>query len=89
MNKKSPKRKVPQGPVKGGSGRPAALPQQRTYSIPDHRLEKPNFTVRQVREGESVSYEISGDLEFTSDSARKPAPAPRLTRWRKTTGSRP
>ncbi len=38
------------------------LPQQRTYSIPDHRLEKPNFTVRQTRNGHSCSYEVSGDL---------------------------
>src|SRR5258708_2236871 len=39
-----------------------ALPQQRTYSIPDYRLEKPSFTVRQVRKGEQCCYEISGDL---------------------------
>src|SRR5258707_264923 len=42
----------------------SALPQQRTYEIPDHRLEKPIFTVRQVRTGkeDEVHYEISGDL---------------------------
>jgi TPP-dependent pyruvate/acetoin dehydrogenase alpha subunit len=49
-----------------GSGAPhkssSTLPQQRTYDIPDHRLEKPNFEVRQVREGERMRYEISGDL---------------------------
>jgi TPP-dependent pyruvate/acetoin dehydrogenase alpha subunit len=35
---------------------------QRTYIIPDHRLEKPSFSVRQVRKGGKVSYEIAGDL---------------------------
>src|SRR5690348_7683275 len=40
----------------------APLPQQRTYTIPDLRLEKPNFTVRQVRKGETCCYEVSGDL---------------------------
>src|SRR5256885_581085 len=40
----------------------AVNPQHRTYPIPDWRLEKPNFTIRQVRKGEDVHYEISGDL---------------------------
>ena len=50
---------------KNGSRRTTpALPQQRTYELPDHRLEKPDFTVRQVRngKGDEVHYEISGDL---------------------------
>ncbi|PYV59123.1 MAG: pyruvate dehydrogenase [Acidobacteria bacterium] len=48
---------------KNGAKRPAtALPQQRTYSIPDYRLEKPSFTVRQVRKGEECCYEVSGNL---------------------------
>ena len=48
---------------KNGAKRPAtALPQQRTYSIPDYRLEKPSFTVRQIRKGEECCYEVSGDL---------------------------
>jgi TPP-dependent pyruvate/acetoin dehydrogenase alpha subunit len=35
----------------------------RTYTIRDYRLEKPRFTVRQVRTGDSVRYEVeSGDL---------------------------
>jgi pyruvate dehydrogenase E1 component alpha subunit/2-oxoisovalerate dehydrogenase E1 component alpha subunit len=62
MKKKSPKRKAQKLPATHGGGRSAALPQQRTYSIPDHRLEKPNFSVRQVREGDAVRYEVSGDL---------------------------
>jgi TPP-dependent pyruvate/acetoin dehydrogenase alpha subunit len=38
------------------------LPQQRTYEIPDYRLEKPRFTVRQTRKGDECCYEVSGDL---------------------------
>src|SRR5438876_6069356 len=38
------------------------LRQQRTYEIPDYRLEKPSFTVRQTRKGDECCYEISGDL---------------------------
>ncbi|MGA3350846.1 MAG: hypothetical protein ABSC33_17605, partial [Candidatus Sulfotelmatobacter sp.] len=39
----------------------------RTYSIPDHRLEHPNFTVRQAVEkdkdgAEHVRYEVEGNL---------------------------
>ena len=44
---------VPRGPV---------LPQQRTYELLDYRLEKPNFSVRQVRKGDACCYEVSGDL---------------------------
>src|SRR5437879_1442769 len=40
----------------------ASLPQERTYSIPDYRLEKPSFTVRQTRKGDECCYEISGDM---------------------------
>jgi TPP-dependent pyruvate/acetoin dehydrogenase alpha subunit len=39
-----------------------ALPQQRTYSIPDFRLEKPSFTVTQARNNDVCCFEISGDL---------------------------
>src|SRR5258705_13678383 len=49
----------------------------RTYSIPDYRLEKPNFTVRQVRvgNGNKVRYEVeSGDLS-------KPAPPIRDSKY--------
>src|SRR6476469_5635458 len=35
---------------------------QRTYTIPDHRLEKPEFDVRQVRTGGKVSYEVTGGM---------------------------
>ena len=47
----------------------------RTYSIPDYRLEKPNFTLRQVRVGDEVRYEVeSGDLS-------KPAPPIRESKY--------
>jgi TPP-dependent pyruvate/acetoin dehydrogenase alpha subunit len=36
---------------------------RRSYTIRDYRLEKPHFTVRQVRKGDDVHYEVeSGDL---------------------------
>ena len=38
------------------------LSNQRTYSIPDYRLEKPNISVRQLRDGDALRYEVSGDL---------------------------
>ena len=46
------------------ASRPAAKSagQQRTYSIYDYRLEKPNIDLRQVHDGESVHYEVSGNL---------------------------
>src|SRR6266536_3630880 len=70
MNKRAkaprakPKAGIPRAAIsKNGAKRQVpALPQERTYSIPDYRLEKPNFSVRQVRKGEQCCYEISGDL---------------------------
>ena len=47
---------------KNGARRLTKLPQQRTYEVPDYRLEKPSFTVRQVRKGDANSYEVIGDL---------------------------
>jgi len=43
----------------------------RSYTIRDYRLEKPCFTLRQVRIGDEVRYEVeSGDLSWQT------APAP-------------
>jgi len=39
--------------------RPSAV---RTYSIPDYRLEHPSFTIRQLKNGDEVHYEVEGDL---------------------------
>jgi TPP-dependent pyruvate/acetoin dehydrogenase alpha subunit len=47
----------------------------RTYTIPDYRLEKPDFALRQVRIGDEVRYEVeSGDLS-------KPAPPIRESKY--------
>ncbi len=36
---------------------------QRIYSIPDYRLEKPSFTIRQIRKGDEIRYEVEGKLD--------------------------
>ncbi len=44
----------------------------RTYPIPDYRLEKPDFTLRQVRVGDEVRYEVeSGDLSAPAPPIRE------------------
>ena len=48
---------------------------QRTYSIPDYRLEKPDFTLRQVRVGDQVRYDVE------SDDLSKPAPPIRESKY--------
>jgi TPP-dependent pyruvate/acetoin dehydrogenase alpha subunit len=35
---------------------------QRVYSIRDYRLEKPSFELRQIRDGDTVRYDVSGSL---------------------------
>jgi TPP-dependent pyruvate/acetoin dehydrogenase alpha subunit len=43
----------------------------RTYTIRDYRLEKPSFTLRQVRVGDEVRYEVeSGDLSQSAPPIR-------------------
>ena len=37
-------------------------PSQRTYTILDYRLERPNFSIRQIRKGGETRYELTGDL---------------------------
>ncbi len=44
----------------------------RTYTIHDYRLEKPSFTLRQVRTGDEVRYEVeSGDLSAPAPPIRE------------------
>jgi TPP-dependent pyruvate/acetoin dehydrogenase alpha subunit len=44
----------------------------RTYTIRDYRLEKPSFTLRQVRVGDEVRYEVeSGDLSRSAPPIRE------------------
>jgi TPP-dependent pyruvate/acetoin dehydrogenase alpha subunit len=44
---------------------------QRAYSIPDYRLEKPRFDLRQVRVGDVVRYEVDGDLSAPAPPIRE------------------
>jgi TPP-dependent pyruvate/acetoin dehydrogenase alpha subunit len=48
------KKKLARSPEPSGKG------DLRTYTILDSRLEKPDFTLRQVRSGDGVRYEVSG-----------------------------
>jgi TPP-dependent pyruvate/acetoin dehydrogenase alpha subunit len=53
-------------PAASSNGQPTAhssAPQVNQYGIPDWRLEKPEFQVIEVSEGEEVHYEIRGDLD--------------------------
>jgi len=44
----------------------------RTYTIRDYRLEKPSFTLRQVRVGDEIRYEVeSGDLSAPAPPIRE------------------
>jgi len=49
------KKKRPLSPGPSGHG------DLRTYTIVDYRLEKPDFNLRQVRSGDGIRYEVSGD----------------------------
>ena len=61
--KPKPKARSPQLPARSS---------HRTYSIPDYRLEKPDFTLRQVRVGDHVRYEVeSGDLSKSAPPLRE------------------
>jgi TPP-dependent pyruvate/acetoin dehydrogenase alpha subunit len=54
--------------------KPSSLPAPdiRTYTIADHRLEKPAFAIRQVcKENGAACYEISGDLDATVPPVRQ------------------
>ena len=70
--KKAPKQIKNQKP-KAKSQKPDC--DRRTYTIRDFRLEKPSFTLRQVRVGDEVRYEVeSGDLS-------RPAPPIRESKY--------
>jgi len=58
--KKRPKPARPR--AKGKRAAPPSNRDQRTYTIADHRLEKPEFSIRQIRSGDAVRYEVKGDL---------------------------
>ncbi len=57
---------------RNGSGKTQPKnPQQRTYSVPDYRLEKPAFTVRQNCEDSTICYEVTGDLDAPVPAIRE------------------
>src|SRR5580698_1738174 len=64
MAKKTVSKTVVSSNGRGRRGPQSSNPDssQRTYAIPDYRLEKPSFSVHQVREGDEVRYEVKGNL---------------------------
>jgi len=64
--KKKAVSKAPIRPSSNGLGQRTQscipTPSQRSYTILDFRLEKPDFSIRQVRRGDEVRYEVTGDL---------------------------
>jgi TPP-dependent pyruvate/acetoin dehydrogenase alpha subunit len=65
MARKPTKKPAPKAAVHSPSGHRSPTspsPGQRTYTIVDYRLEKPSFTLRQVRTGDSARYQVEGDL---------------------------
>src|SRR5579872_1332248 len=65
MTKKNKKISTKHSARSASNGRGQSIPPHsnlRTYSIPDYRLEKPSFTLRQIRVGDEVRYEVDGDL---------------------------
>jgi TPP-dependent pyruvate/acetoin dehydrogenase alpha subunit len=59
--------KTPVRPSSNGRGQravqsPKPSPSQRTYTILDYRLEKSSFSIRPIRKGDEVRYEVTGDL---------------------------
>ena len=62
MTKKAQHTTNPNHKPASRDGRAASASATRTYTIPDYRLEKPNFTVRQIRQGDETRYEVEGNL---------------------------
>jgi TPP-dependent pyruvate/acetoin dehydrogenase alpha subunit len=56
---------------RNGNQAQAADASVRTYSIPDYRLEKPEFRIFMSGEGSSVEYRIEGDLSATCPPIRE------------------
>src|SRR5437899_2521296 len=49
----------------------AQFSEHRTYTIPDYRLEKPSFTIRQIRKGDEICYEVEGNLNTSVPPIRE------------------
>jgi TPP-dependent pyruvate/acetoin dehydrogenase alpha subunit len=56
---------------RNNAGTPKPISSQRTYTILDYRLEKPRFDLRQVRVGDTVRYEVEGDLSAPAPPIRE------------------
>ncbi|MGA9528481.1 MAG: thiamine pyrophosphate-dependent dehydrogenase E1 component subunit alpha [Terriglobales bacterium] len=61
---------------------PEPKAQSRSYVIRDYRLEKPAFTLRQVRVGDETRYEVEGGERLQDDLSR-PAPPIRESKYLK------
>jgi TPP-dependent pyruvate/acetoin dehydrogenase alpha subunit len=59
---KKPTKRPAEKPGPNGRRSSAPASNQRTYTILDYRLEKPSFTLRPIRKGDEVRYEVEGDL---------------------------
>ncbi len=63
------------GQKSGSDGNRSSLKAQfsehRTYTIPDLRLEKPSFTIRQIRKGDEICYEVEGNLNISVPPIRE------------------
>src|SRR5438309_4609975 len=63
------------GQKSGSDGNRSSLKAQfsehRTYTIPDLRLEKPSFTIRQIRKGDEICYEVEGNLNTSVPPIRE------------------
>src|SRR5436305_402345 len=91
MAKKRKSSKTQQRGSSNGRGQRAqsisnSLTNQRTYTISDYRLEKPAFQVRQVRVGDELQYEVTGDLSAPVPPLResrylKPKQCVEIYRW--------
>ena len=72
--KLAPKKKPAKPTTATKVGRPSVtcvIPQIRTYSLPDHRLERPKFRIYQSGEGSNVEYKVEGDLSAPTPPIRE------------------
>src|SRR6266516_3367414 len=63
------------GQKSGSDGNRSSLKAQfsehRTYTIPDLRLEKPSFTIHQIRKGDELCFEVEGNLNTSVPPIRE------------------
>ena len=71
-SRKPQSRKTEAPNLKPGAESREAKAESRSYPIVDYRLERPNFTLRQVRVGDETRYEVeSGDLSTPAPPIRE------------------